>query len=176
MGLQNIKKYPEPTDAVACILSGDVAKRLITDPMVRGMQELIQELLDLDCLPAYDSNFFHVGGSSLLASQLASKIRKKYSCEFSGTDVFRHNTCLGMARHVQKKKGGCKSSDNVSLSSSASIASLSFLSQPFNYFYRSTIVASKSSISFHISSITFCSSFPYLPTFASAESPWFSCS
>ena len=118
ISLQNIKKYPEPTDSVACILRGDVAKRLITDPMVRGMQELIQELLDLDCLPAYDSNFFHVGGSSLLASQLASKIRKKYSCEFSGTDVFRHNTCLGMARHVQKQKGGCKL-DNVSLSSSA---------------------------------------------------------
>ncbi len=119
ISLQNIKKYPEPTDAVACILSGDVAKRLITDPMVRGMQELVQELLDLDCLPAYDSNFFHVGGSSLLASQLASKIRKKYSCDFSGTDVFRHNTCLGMARHVQSKKGGCKNQEDVSLSSSA---------------------------------------------------------
>ncbi len=119
ISLQNIKKYPEPTDAVACILSGDVAKRLITDPMVRGMQELVQELLDMDCLPAYDSNFFHVGGSSLLASQLASKIRKKYSCDFSGTDVFRHNTCLGMARHVQSKKGGGKNQEDVSLSSSA---------------------------------------------------------
>jgi len=119
ISLQNIKKYPEPTDAVACILSGDVAKRLITDPMVRGMQELVQELLDLDCLPAYDSNFFHVGGSSLLASQLASQIRKKYSCDFSGTDVFRHNTCLGMARHVQSQKsGGNKMVDNISLSSS----------------------------------------------------------
>jgi len=119
ISLQNIKKYPEPTDAVACILSGDVAKRLITDPMVRGMQELIQELLDLDCLPAYDSNFFHVGGSSLLASQLASRIRKKFTCDFSGTDVFRHNTCLGMARHIQKQtQRGSKSLDNVSLSSS----------------------------------------------------------
>ena len=119
ISLQNIKKYPEPTDAIACILSGNVAKRLITDPMVRGMQELIQELLDLDCLPAYDSNFFHVGGSSLLASQLASRIRKKYACDFSGTDVFRHNTCQGMARHVQRQKpGGNKTLDNVSLSSS----------------------------------------------------------
>mmetsp|Transcript_26901 Transcript_26901/g.73953 ORF Transcript_26901/g.73953 Transcript_26901/m.73953 type:complete len:1741 (+) Transcript_26901:300-5522(+) len=120
ISLQNIKKYPEPTDAVLCILRGDVAKRIITDPMVREIQELVQELIDLDCLPAYDSSFFHVGGSSLLASQLASRVRRKYSCEFSGTDVFRHNTCLSMAQHIQRQQGKLnKSLDSISLQSSS---------------------------------------------------------
>ena len=117
ISLQNIKKYPEPTDAVACILSGDGAKKIITDPMVRKMQELVQELIDLDCLPAPDSSFFHVGGSSLLASQLASRIRKAYNVEFSGTDVFRHNSCIGMAQRVQAQLPEFKSLANSSMES-----------------------------------------------------------
>eukprot|EP00536_Pseudo-nitzschia_multiseries_P004625 jgi/Psemu1/253765/estExt_Genewise1Plus.C_780027 len=122
ISLQNIKKYPEPTDGVLCILRGDVAKRIIMDPMVREIQELVQELIDLDCLPAYDSSFFHVGGSSLLASQLASRVRKRYSCDFSGTDVFRHNTCLGMAQHIQRQQGKNKSLDSISLQSSSGVS------------------------------------------------------
>lgn len=119
ISLQNIKKYPEPTGAVACILRGDVVRRIITNPMVREMQELVQELIDLDCLPAYGSRFFHVGDSSLLASQLASRIRKKYRVDFSGTDIFRHNTCIGMARHVQSQMPGNKALVSVSLGSSS---------------------------------------------------------
>jgi hypothetical protein len=119
ISLQNIKKYPEPTGAVACILRGDVVRRIITNPMVREIQELVQELIDLDCLPAYGSRFFHVGDSSLLASQLASRIRKKYRVDFSGTDIFRHNTCIGMARHVQSQMPGNKALVSVSLGSSS---------------------------------------------------------
>jgi hypothetical protein len=52
----------------------------------------IQEMVDLDCVPAPDTNFFHIGGSSLLASQLASRIRKQYEVSFAGADVFRQNT------------------------------------------------------------------------------------
>jgi hypothetical protein len=73
----------------------------------------------LDCLPAYGSRFFHVGDSSLLASQLASRIRKKYRVDFSGTDIFRHNTCIGMARHVQSQMPGNKALVSVSLGSSS---------------------------------------------------------
>jgi acyl-CoA synthetase (AMP-forming)/AMP-acid ligase II/acetyltransferase-like isoleucine patch superfamily enzyme len=117
ISLQNIKKYPEPSDAVAAILSGDVAKKIITDPMVRQIQELVQELIDLDCLPAPDSSFFHVGGSSLLASQLASKIRKAFRVDFSGTDIFRYNTCIGMSQRVQAQLPQYKSLANSSMES-----------------------------------------------------------
>jgi hypothetical protein len=34
-----------------------------------------------------DTNFFHIGGSSLLASQLARRIRKQYEVSFAGADV-----------------------------------------------------------------------------------------
>jgi acyl-CoA synthetase (AMP-forming)/AMP-acid ligase II/acetyltransferase-like isoleucine patch superfamily enzyme len=117
ISLQNIKKYPEHTDAVTCILSGEGAKKIITDPMVRKMQELVQDLIDLDCLPAPDSSFFHVGGSSLLASQMASRIRKAYKVDFSGADVFRHNTCIGMAQRVQAQLPEYRSLANSSMES-----------------------------------------------------------
>ncbi|KAL3919384.1 MAG: hypothetical protein SGILL_003780, partial [Bacillariaceae sp.] len=117
ISFQNIKKYPEPSDAVAAILSGDKAKKIISDPMVRRIQELVQELIDIDCLPSPDSSFFHVGGSSLLASQLASKIRKEFKVSFSGTDIFRYNTCIGMARRVQAQLPDYKPLANASMES-----------------------------------------------------------
>lgn len=117
ISLQNIKKYPEHTDAVASILNGDGAKKIVTDPMVRKMQELVQDLIDLDCLPAPDSSFFHVGGSSLLASQMASRIRRAYNVDFSGTDIFRHNTCIGMAKRVKIQLPHFKSLANSSMES-----------------------------------------------------------
>jgi acyl-CoA synthetase (AMP-forming)/AMP-acid ligase II/carbonic anhydrase/acetyltransferase-like protein (isoleucine patch superfamily) len=99
---ESIRKKLEPTDAVGSILLG--SSSATSDPMVQELQELIREMVDLDCLPGPDSNFFHVGGSSLLASQLASKLRKTYNVCFSGADVFRHNTCIGMARKIQSQK------------------------------------------------------------------------
>jgi Phosphopantetheine attachment site len=48
------------------------------------LQDVMQNLLDLDCLPAPDTNFFNLGGSSMLASQLASKIRKQHNVPFGG--------------------------------------------------------------------------------------------
>jgi acyl-CoA synthetase (AMP-forming)/AMP-acid ligase II/carbonic anhydrase/acetyltransferase-like protein (isoleucine patch superfamily) len=122
--MSNLKTYPEPTDAVVSILNDNGEKKAITDPMVREIQELVQKLIDLDCLPAPDSSFFHVGGSSLLASQLASRIRKAYNVEFSGTDVFRHNTCVHMAQKVQQQRPEFKSLANSSMESSSHTSSL----------------------------------------------------
>ena len=96
-----LKMEPDPTDAVSSIMSRTI---LFADPMVEELQELIEDLLDLDCVPGPETNFFHVGGSSLLASQLASKLRKKYSVSFSGAEIFRHNTCIAMARKIQSQK------------------------------------------------------------------------
>jgi acyl-CoA synthetase (AMP-forming)/AMP-acid ligase II/acetyltransferase-like isoleucine patch superfamily enzyme len=96
-----LKKVPDTTDAVSFIMQTSI---LISDPMVQELQELIQELIDLDCMPAPDTNFFQIGGSSLLASQLASKLRKKYSVCLSGADIFRHNSCLTMAKKIQSQK------------------------------------------------------------------------
>ncbi len=99
VAMANLKKIPDATDSVAAILSGNY--RTTSDPMIQELQKIIQEMVDLDCLPAPDTNFFHIGGSSLMASQLASKIRKKYKVSFTGADIFRHNTCLDIARRIQ---------------------------------------------------------------------------
>lgn len=100
--MSNLKSMPDSGDAVASIVSGN--SHTNNDPMIQDLQQLIQELVDLDCLPAPDTNFFHVGGSSLLASKLASKLRKKYSVSFSGADVFRHNSCIDIARKIQNQR------------------------------------------------------------------------
>ena len=41
-------------------------------------------------VPSPDANFFLLGGTSMLASQVASKIRKRFSIAFSGSEVFQH--------------------------------------------------------------------------------------
>ena len=73
------------------------------DPLVREMQILFQELLDLDCLPAPDTNFFNLGGSSMMASQLASKVRKKHEVPFTGAEVFHFASCSAIAGMVRQR-------------------------------------------------------------------------
>lgn len=97
--MKSLKNIPDSADSVSSILSGNY--RTTTDPMIQDLQRIIQEMLDLDCSPAPDTNFFHIGGSSLMASQLASKIRKKYKVSFSGADIFRYNNCLNIAKRIQ---------------------------------------------------------------------------
>jgi acyl-CoA synthetase (AMP-forming)/AMP-acid ligase II/acetyltransferase-like isoleucine patch superfamily enzyme/acyl carrier protein len=100
--MSNLKKFPDATDSVSAILSGNY--RMTSDPMIQDLQQIMQDMVDLDCLPAPDTNFFHIGGSSLMASQLASKLRKKYKVSFSGADIFRYNTCLDIAKRIQHQK------------------------------------------------------------------------
>lgn len=121
----NLKKMPDATDAVAAILSGNC--RMTSDPMIQDLQKIIQEMVDLDCLPAPDTNFFHIGGSSLMASQLASKLRKKYKVSFTGADIFRCNTCIDIARRIQCQRPELRqgvSMDNLMDDTSLSVSSI----------------------------------------------------
>jgi acyl-CoA synthetase (AMP-forming)/AMP-acid ligase II/carbonic anhydrase/acetyltransferase-like protein (isoleucine patch superfamily) len=94
---------PQPTDAVSSILQNLNAKDGPVDPLVTEMQQLFQNLLDLDCLPAPDTNFFNLGGSSMMASQLASRIRKKHEIPFSGAEVFHFANCNAMATMIRQR-------------------------------------------------------------------------
>lgn len=97
---------PRPADSVAAIVQEQSeAKGLPVDPLVREIQELCQDLLDLDCHPAPETNFFNMGGSSMLASQLASKIRKRYDIPFSGAEVFHHASCGAMGALIRERRG-----------------------------------------------------------------------
>lgn len=92
---------PDMTDAVASILQGQSLGPV--DPVVHAFQMLFMEMLNLDYLPAPESNFFHLGGSSMLASQLASKIRKKFTLACNGSEVFQHATANDMAKLVRQR-------------------------------------------------------------------------
>lgn len=92
---------PLSTDAVGFLEMMEGDSEALNDPMITELQEIIQGLVDFDCLPSPDASFFQVGGTSLLASQLASRIRKHYKVSFSGADVFQHNNCFAMAKKIK---------------------------------------------------------------------------
>ena len=137
---------PQPSDAIGSILQEESAKGLgPADPLVMELQDLIQHLLDLDCVPSPDTNFFNLGGSSMLASQLASKIRKQHAVQFSGAEVFHVSTCNAIAAVIRERRGdgsaaesGSDSAKQASLASSMGTTSLlanfkvDFSKLPFN--------------------------------------------
>lgn len=104
-------RIPQSTDAAGFIqmmssngLNARNGGAMTLDPVIQELQEMIQELADLDCLPSPDTSFFQLGGTSLLASQLASRIRKKYKASFSGADIFRHNNCFSIATKIKSER------------------------------------------------------------------------
>ncbi len=93
---------PKPSDAV---VSFSVTSDDAGDPLVAQIQDLFVSLLNLDYVPAINASFFLLGGGSMLASQLASKIRKRHDVSFSGPDVFHFSTCYLMAQIIRKRRG-----------------------------------------------------------------------
>ncbi len=125
---------PQPSDAIVSILQEESnSGHGPTDSLVSELQELFQMLLDLDCLPAPDSNFFNTGGSSMLASQLASRIRKMYDIPFGGAEVFHHPTCLTISDVIRERRGeAITNPQSRSTTDPASIAASSQFSKDLN--------------------------------------------
>eukprot|EP00980_Cylindrotheca_fusiformis_P008473 scaffold1793_cov88-Cylindrotheca_fusiformis.AAC.2 len=94
---------PQPTDAVGFLEMTEANSNAMNDPMIRELQEIVQGLVASDSLPTPDASFFQVGGTSLLASQLASKLRKHYKVSFTGADVFQFNNCFAMAMKIKSQ-------------------------------------------------------------------------
>jgi acyl-coenzyme A synthetase/AMP-(fatty) acid ligase/carbonic anhydrase/acetyltransferase-like protein (isoleucine patch superfamily) len=92
---------PSPKDAVETILNGGDGT---SDPLVEQVQDMFVELLALDYVPTHDSDFFHIGGSSMRASQLAGKVRKAFQVGCSGAEVFHHSTPATMAGLVKARQ------------------------------------------------------------------------
>ncbi len=135
---------PQPSDALGSILQEEASKgQGPMDPLVIELQDLFQELLNLDCLPAPDTNFFNLGGSSMLASQLASKVRKFHHVSFGGAEVFHHPSCQAIAKVIHERSNNKQTNknsngdrfdrDSVSMGgNSASMAVSSMSSKPVN--------------------------------------------
>merc|ERR1719296_603085 len=100
----SMEDVPDPiaSDSISAIKQG-LLKPCVVDALTEEIQDLYQDLLDLDCRPHPDENFFNLGGNSMLASQLAAKLRKKHSVPLSGAEVFHHASCNQMASIVRER-------------------------------------------------------------------------
>ena len=94
--------FPEVADTVTSILNGAESTES-HDPLVRAVQKIFVDTLSLDAVPGPNMNFFRLGGSSMLASQLASQIRKSFEVACSGANVFQYPTCKAIAKMVREQ-------------------------------------------------------------------------
>jgi acyl-coenzyme A synthetase/AMP-(fatty) acid ligase/acetyltransferase-like isoleucine patch superfamily enzyme len=122
---------PLYTDATLSIMQKLVSTASV-DPLVQAVQDIFSDLLFLDYVPGPDANFFHLGGSSLLASQLASKIRKRFDVGCSGAEVFHHATPNEMAKLIGQRVQDSDTASNTD--SSLGNKSLDNHSAPFPAF------------------------------------------
>ena len=67
-----------------------------------------------------DADFFRIGGNSLLAGKIISRLRSAFSIELPFTSIFQHRTIADMALFIQSKlqqnpssKGGAQTSDEI---------------------------------------------------------------
>jgi amino acid adenylation domain-containing protein len=70
-------------------------------PTEQRLAALWTELLGIDRAGLYD-NYFELGGDSLLATQLASQIRKVFEVELPLTDLFRHPTLAELSAIIEE--------------------------------------------------------------------------
>mmetsp|Transcript_57726 Transcript_57726/g.172267 ORF Transcript_57726/g.172267 Transcript_57726/m.172267 type:complete len:1239 (-) Transcript_57726:91-3807(-) len=97
---------PTSTDAVSSILQGMLNEKITgpVDPLVSELQTLWSELLDLDCAPHPSTNFFNLGGSSMLASKLAARLRRRHMVPLSGAEIFHHASCAALAKLIHERR------------------------------------------------------------------------
>ncbi|CAJ1970404.1 unnamed protein product [Cylindrotheca closterium] len=98
------KIVPKPTDSVDCLQMTLKHAAAGSDPVLEKLRGIVQDLVDHDHLPSPETSFFRLGGTSLIASQLASRIRKQFQVSFSGADIFQYSTCLAMAMKIKSEK------------------------------------------------------------------------
>ena len=93
---------PTPSDSLASIIENEGDMKQSVDPIENEVKVIVADLLQVDYVAA-PSNFFELGGSSMLASQLASKIRKRFGVAFIGAEVFQNNTIAAMVNCIKER-------------------------------------------------------------------------
>jgi amino acid adenylation domain-containing protein len=76
-------------------------------PVELALEEIWRSLLPVGRLGAAD-DFFAVGGHSLLALRLASRIERRFGTGVRAADVFTHRTIAAQARLVEGADGGAR--------------------------------------------------------------------
>jgi HemK-like putative methylase len=97
-------------------LSGDVDAALDyvapRTPMERELTDMLEELLDLDRVGVHDS-FFELGGFSLLATKLTSRIKAAYNVELALRNVFDAPTVDELARLILRSQAEMSDTDEL---------------------------------------------------------------
>lgn len=94
-GDYDLAALPQP-DADSTPLDGYVAPRT---PVEQQLTDILGELLGVDRIGVHDS-FFELGGFSLLAAQLNSRIREKFRAELTLRDTFASATIEALAQLI----------------------------------------------------------------------------
>ncbi|MFJ9712415.1 HemK family protein methyltransferase [Streptomyces sp. NPDC101234] len=81
-------------------------------PMEEQLTELIKELLDIRRVGVYDS-FFELGGFSLLATQLATRIRALFHVELALRDIFEAPTVDELAQLIVRTQAELSGDDDL---------------------------------------------------------------
>jgi len=96
---------PKPGDAATSIVASSSSNSSdANDPVVTQVQNIFMDLLDLDYIPQKSADFFQVGGSSMTASQLASKFRKTFGISCTGAEIFHHSTIQALAHLIHARQ------------------------------------------------------------------------
>lgn len=68
-------------------------------PVEEKMAEVWSELLKLDRIGVFD-NFFEIGGDSLMATQVVSRLRRAFEVDLPLSAIFKHPTLGGLSEYV----------------------------------------------------------------------------
>jgi hypothetical protein len=96
---------PRPDGAVSRPGFPGPGQAVEAGPTAGEVASLIEEILDISQMAA-DENFFEVGGSSILALTLISRIERRWAATLSLTDVIRNATPVLLADLIAKAAPG----------------------------------------------------------------------
>ena len=76
-------------------------------PVEREVAAAFAETLKIDARTlGVDDDFFQIGGSSIIAGQLAADVRRKFGIALTGADIFRYRTVKQISAKIEKEKPG----------------------------------------------------------------------
>jgi amino acid adenylation domain-containing protein len=92
------RRLPSVKDAGRELKPEDIDARTPLEEMLIG---IFEEVLKLDRVGRHD-NFFEIGGHSLVATQVISRVRAAFGVEIGVRSIFRDATITGLARRIEE--------------------------------------------------------------------------
>ncbi|MFD8978360.1 amino acid adenylation domain-containing protein [Streptomyces sp. NPDC059564] len=100
---------PEPSSVTGAHEDGPRSPLTPTEELVAG---LWQDVLGAPKVGPED-NFFNLGGHSLMATQVVSRIRRVFGCEIALRTLFEKQTVRELAAHIDGAAGGANTTEPV---------------------------------------------------------------